>query len=262
MSHLDPDVLPLVALGEHVLSDDQTAHLASCPTCSGEVEALRHTADIGRSSLLIDTLEAPPQRVWNAISGELGFDPSVVPDPSSPDSSSPVTETSGGADASIAESVAIPHTPRDRTRARPRRWTRAVFALAATVALVVVVGGVWAVSSLPTTQPIASAELLAFPDHPGAHGEAVVEERGDERFVVVTLDAALIPGTFREVWLISADATRLVSLGTLDSESGTFPVPADVDLAEFVLVDISAEPDDGAPEHSGDSIVRGELQST
>ncbi|MDD9207375.1 hypothetical protein PU560_12990 [Georgenia sp. 10Sc9-8] len=30
-------------------------------------------------------------------------------------------------------------------------------------------------------------------------------------------------------------------------------------IAEFVVVDVSREPYDGAPAHSGDSIVRGEL---
>jgi len=34
---------------------------------------------------------------------------------------------------------------------------------------------------------------------------------------------------------------------------------ADVDLKNYVLVDVSQEPVDGDPNHSGDSIVRGEL---
>jgi hypothetical protein len=36
-------------------------------------------------------------------------------------------------------------------------------------------------------------------------------------------------------------------------------VPADVDLRDYVLVDVSQEPLDGNPAHSGDSIVRGQL---
>ena len=75
----------------------------------------------------------------------------------------------------------------------------------------------------------------------------------------VRLDAAAADGGYREVWLINADATALVSLGVLEGAQGTFPIPADVDLSEYVLVDISQEPADGDPTHSGDSIVRGEL---
>ena len=38
-------------------------------------------------------------------------------------------------------------------------------------------------------------------------------------------------------------------------------LPADLDLAEFPLVDVSVEPLDGNPTHSGDSVARGELTS-
>jgi anti-sigma-K factor RskA len=64
---------------------------------------------------------------------------------------------------------------------------------------------------------------------------------------------------FREVWLIKADASALVSLGVLEGSTGVFEVPDGIDLREYVLVDISLEPEDGDPDHSGDSIVRGEL---
>jgi hypothetical protein len=36
-------------------------------------------------------------------------------------------------------------------------------------------------------------------------------------------------------------------------------VPAGIDTGEYDLVDISEEPYDGDPTHSGDSIVRGQL---
>jgi hypothetical protein len=47
----------------------------------------------------------------------------------------------------------------------------------------------------------------------------------------------------------------------LHGESGTFAVPAGLDLDRFRLVDVSDEPRDGNPAHSGDSIVRGALRS-
>ena len=69
-------------------------------------------------------------------------------------------------------------------------------------------------------------------------------------------------GDVREVWLIRSDASGLVSLGLLEGDSGRFVVPDGIDLDEFTLVDVSAEPVDGDPAHSGDSIVRGELSET
>ena len=120
--------------------------------------------------------------------------------------------------------------------------------------------GVWAISQQPSLTEIAEATLAPFPDHPAAEGTAVVEERPDGSFVVrVEVSADAAPDTFREVWLITADASALVSLGVLEGTAQTFAVPADVDLRDYVLVDVSQEPVDGDPDHSGDSIVRGEL---
>ena len=75
----------------------------------------------------------------------------------------------------------------------------------------------------------------------------------------MTLEADVDPDSNREVWLITEDATEIISLGMLEGQTGEFVVPDAVDLREFVLVDVSDEPVDGDPTHSGDSIVRGAL---
>ena len=136
-----------------------------------------------------------------------------------------------------------------------------LFALAASIAAVLAIAGVW--TFVRTQQPveIASATLDAFPDHPDAVGTAEVTELSDgERTLTVSIDDFDESDGFREVWLITADASALVSLGELDGKKGTFVVPDDVDLRDYVLVDVSQEPLDGDPAHSGDSIVRGELE--
>ena len=51
------------------------------------------------------------------------------------------------------------------------------------------------------------------------------------------------------------------SLGLLD-DAGEYAIPADIDLSEFSVVDVSIEPDDGDPTHSGRSILRGTLVAT
>ena len=64
---------------------------------------------------------------------------------------------------------------------------------------------------------------------------------------------------YEEVWLISSDLKRLISIGVLSGQQGRFDIPADVNLKEYPIVDVSDEKLDGDPAHSGDSIVRGTL---
>jgi hypothetical protein len=105
---------------------------------------------------------------------------------------------------------------------------------------------------------VAEASLEALPGWTAA-GEATVEEAADgRRTLVLRLEGDEADG-FREVWLLDRDVTGLVSLGVLDGDEGRFAIPPGLDLADFPVVDVSAEPFDGNPAHSGDSILRGEL---
>ena len=65
---------------------------------------------------------------------------------------------------------------------------------------------------------------------------------------------------FHEVWLINVDGTRMVALGVLaEGDTGEFQVPQGLIDEGYRIVDISVEPDDGDPTHSGVSLARGEL---
>ncbi len=55
-----------------------------------------------------------------------------------------------------------------------------------------------------------------------------------------------------------APPTVVAEVG-LEGTEGRLPIPASVDLDDYAVVDVSAEPLDGDPTHSGDSIVRGIL---
>ncbi|MFT5564919.1 MAG: hypothetical protein ACI970_001656 [Myxococcota bacterium] len=90
---------------------------------------------------------------------------------------------------------------------------------------------------------------------------ATLTQVGDDRAVLVDLARLPTIDGFHEVWLLSADATRLVSLGPVRTD-GTYIVPANVDLIELPVLDVSAEPSDGDPGHSGDSLLRGQVTWT
>jgi hypothetical protein len=234
VSHPDPERLALIALGEPA-EPAERAHLDACSACADELTDLAAAVAVGRATVDVGELETPPERVWEGIAAEISAAPAEAAPP-----------------APVA--TAAP------TAARPSRG-RMLFALAASVAVLAgVVGAGIALRPTPALE-VAEATLDPFPAHPAARGSAIVEEDGDRRVVTVRLEDAEVADGYREVWLITADASALVSLGVLADDEGEFDVPPGIDLQEYVLVDVSVESEDGDPGHSGDSIVRGELRS-
>lgn len=259
MSHLDPELLALLALGEPAASDADREHLARCGSCSAELDELTHAVGVGRSTISEGSLERPPAVVWDRITTELDLtqSPEGLGRPVEASTSDTVTspgESPAKQDGESASAAEAGETGQGHSR-------RLLWTLAASTALVLALGGAWAVGSM-NTRPIAiaTAALEAFPAHPEATGSAEVAQRQDgERTLTVNVDASADPEQYREVWLIRNDGEALISLGILDAEESTFVIPEGLDLADYGLVDISFEPLDGDPAHSGDSIVRGAL---
>ncbi|TFV58550.1 UNVERIFIED_ORG: anti-sigma factor, partial [Bacillus sp. AZ43] len=95
-----------------------------------------------------------------------------------------------------------------------------------------------------------------------ASGRAEVREKPDgSRVVEVELDAPALQGEYYELWLIDADVVGMVPLGVVRPGSQTVELPAGLELGEFPMVDVSVEPLDGDPTHSGMSVARGEIDS-
>lgn len=241
MRHIDPDAVALAALGEPLDATDR-AHLSACADCAREVASLAATVAVGRAGAA-EQLVAPPDAVWERVRGELGLPDDLVPD---------------AAPAVPPVVAATPPAAPDEPRARP--WSRWWLAAAAGLVVGGVGGGLVAGALLRDDEDavLAEARLEALPGW-SATGDAVVEEAADgSRTLVVRLSGAEADG-FREVWLLDREATRLVGLGVLDGDEGRFTIPVGLDLDDFAVVDVSAEPFDGDPAHSGDSILRGEL---
>ena len=244
MAHPTPDDLALVALGEDA-APEVASHVAECLACVAEIEALAHVVAVGRSLGPDDTLLAPHARVWDQLSTRL-----VTPRPE-------VARPGPTAEAPVRDELAARRRPR-------RRW--APVAAAAAAALVVGLGGGFLLRGL--TSPGAPADdatqLNALPGWPGANGTAVVEDgSGGSRTLVVSMSmppTTHVDGTL-EVWVSDTRAEDMVRVGAMSGDTGRFPLPASMDLADHPIVDVSLEPPgDTDPRHSDVSVVRGRLR--
>ena len=210
-------------------------------------------------SLTLDDLgapEAPPASVWAGIQGELA----ASGDLTSAAATQPTVVHASGSVASLDAH-------------RERRNGRYRFLAAAAAAVVVVAGAVAVVATRggDDARVVATAQLTWDPasfDQLGANAAATAElVQGDDGYELVLTDAQLPTGTVDadlELWLIhvrddGSFDVQPVSLVDPDSP-GTYAVPADLDPATYSVVDISIEPRDGDEAHSGNSILRGELQ--
>jgi hypothetical protein len=279
MPHIDDETLALHALGEPVLDPEQRDHLQTCPACAETVRSLGRVVDAARTPVgtAQADLVAPPPSVWARVRGELdlgvsqtrgtelvaerpdGGTTSDLPGPErEPDPGAgvdvPGPETTGNA------SGATVVTPDFRAR---RRWLPTLVAACAALLLGIAGGVLWERRDVEGTEPtVASAALAPLPGWQGASGEAVVQESPDgRRQIVVSVDAPVPEGTYREVWLLRPDVSGLVSLGVLEGDQGRFDLPDGLDLTDYPLVDISEERFDGDPSHSGESVVRGDLSA-
>lgn len=264
-AHLDADALALLAIGEAPAGEAESQHLGECAACRAEFDALSGAASVARTTLGQGALVSPPSSVWAGIQRELGLPADLRPGPPAPlpavlaSVPSPAVLGEGESAAERPSPVSDLADARAR-RSRRRRLVAPLVGVAAAAALVTTVALSWDALRPAPPVTLASASLDALPAWAGASGEAVVLERPDgERVVSITVaDAAEAEGV-REVWLLTPEVDGLISLGLLEGDSGEFAIPAGIDLGEYPIVDVSLEPVDGDPAHSGDSIVRGAL---
>ena len=287
MQHCDDDVLALVALGEEPSFAD-AAHLNACGECRAEVESLRRLVTTVRVPVPEGAAVPPPARVWEEIAAATGatVTPRTVPAPAAPsDPMAPVAPAAGAAPARPAAPSASssgtssgtsssPSSARHRDdvaplarRRRAGSGMRSLLLVAASALVVGAAGGIVGTRALtPDPQPpkpklVTQVVLAALPVDPQAKGEARVLSTKSGR--ELTVDVSRLAGTsgFYEVWLIDRGVKKMIPLGILHGSQGQFAIPEGVDLSQYPIVDVSAEPLDGNPQHSGKSLLRGTIQA-
>lgn len=263
MPHCDPDELALAAFDEQLSAED-AAHLAGCAECQQEVASLRRSVDV----LAVPALAAPgqaiapPPQVWAAIAAATAVHVSPRPaavargvDIPGPSPVEPAEHELAGSGAGSATVVPIGSRSSRRSAAR---WLP--------LAAAVLVGGLIGAGAVAVTQGgaggavVAQAGLDPLPEQ-DASGVAEVRENRGVRELRVDLDLPELDDGYYEVWLLQSDAQRMVPVGVVHQGGNVLPLPADLDLAAYPLVDVSVEPLDGDPTHSGVSVARGQLST-
>ncbi|WFE60385.1 anti-sigma factor [Micromonospora sp. WMMD712] len=263
MQHLDHDRLVFLALGESEADDGEARHLDACAHCRAEVNGLRHVAGLGAGTQGLGDLPDPPEHVWQGIVAQVAAAEALpsLGDRRAAGVSAAAPTPGGGAGAESGASR--PGRAGGRRRRLPR-W--AVTAVTAAAAAAVGVAGTFAVLSGRADEPrapervvLASGSLTAYGTTPrDANGDARVFTDNQLHLHVANLPA--VPGYY-EVWLIDPATMRMFSVGVLNSGTGDalLPLPPNVDLRTYSVVDVSAEQYDNKPAHSGDSLLRGTL---
>ncbi len=202
-------------------------HELSDESEQAELSALRALAP--QAAEQVEWLQ-PPADLWNRIAADAGVSPGPPPG-RGPRSRSPSTVAAGG--HSRSRSPPQPSWPSSASPCSPADDSADEVAMVAEVQLATLAGG-----------GTGSAELVEHDGHLELHVHTAGLEAGDG---------------YLELWMIDPTVSKLVSLGPLRDDE-VYVLPSGVDPAEYPIVDVSAEPVDGNPAHSGASLLRGELE--
>lgn len=226
----------------------------------------------------------PPPSIWNAIVATVSADRDGQPDRT-------LTLTDVG-DGSVVADISPIELQATTTMALARRratdqpvlppatspWRRQWLPVAAAVAVTIVGGLVtWALSDelVGDDNTPVDGEVVAvteMTDEGLPEGSSPVAEIGEARLVrsegryYLDLDLDLdgdgadLPAVdgYYELWIRDAETDGVLSLGVVVGD-GRFALPGNLDPADFPIVDVSVEPIDGDPTHSGRSVWRGRL---
>jgi anti-sigma factor RsiW len=274
VQHSTPEQLALAALREP-LSDADAAHLAGCEQCRAEVASLQRAVD----ALAVPELAAPgasvapPMRVWESIAAATGVTATPRPEFVAGSGSAPEPPVAGTRSfSSVAPPVDEPPPADPETgTVVPFRARRRPLLLVAAAAVAGAAIGAGTVSVLrdgtpppdggPVASPVVAVDLDPLAENDASGRASVIERPDGTRVLEVELQAGDLDDRYYEVWLIDEAVEDMVPVGVARAGTVSFELPVGLDLGRFPIVDVSVEPLDGDPTHSGVSVARGVLDT-
>jgi Anti-sigma-K factor rskA len=261
VQHCDEEELSLLALGEPGAAEAEQ-HLATCPLCSAQLSALRQVVTAARDAGPGSTRVAPPPALWHRIAAETGVGVSARHE-------EVLRHSQDDAPPNVARQPNVTRRPSTRHRPNVRGADRPGLLLAAACLVIGLIAGglgTWLVtgdrsSQSPAAQVVAETRLAGLALAPSAIGEANVVTTPTGRRLDLDVQRLGTPQGFYEVWLIDPTVTKMVPIGVLSGSEGRFALPAGVDLSSYPLLDISIQPLNGDPKHSGRSVLRGTFKT-
>ena len=185
----------------------------------------------------------PPREVWLAIVEGIDSD---------------AADTHDDDDLLPSGHQEVVDVDRERTHRAPnalrRRRHRILAGLAFGVAAIVL-GFSFLTGDEDQAASIAHATNAGLPEP--YSGSATATVIGDGSAIRVEFTDPLPTVAPVELWLLNVESSEYRSLGLVDDDTKAFLVPDDIELGEFSTIDLSIEPNDGDPTHSGRSILRG-----
>ncbi|MDK1475423.1 anti-sigma factor [Streptomyces sp. 549] len=274
MRHIEPAELSELALGGESAQGPTAEHLHACAHCRTELAVLRRVVRAARTAAPEADRPTPPSpRVWQGIAAALSHDADGSPDTTDADPDATAADTPGGPAMPGGPSARSSAGPSARPAAagpvagQPRRSRRPALLAAACLAAGAVLGGtathlLGGGDPAPAMQAGPDVTLSPLPADLDAVGTVRLERLSDPSAREVRIRVEGLPRTsgFFEVWLMDADGKKLISIGVLHGDgTASLPLPPGVDIGEYSQVDVSDQPYNGSPEHSGRSLVRGAL---
>lgn len=213
----------------------------------------------------------PPPMVWDNIQAALAnTDELPAPNSEPVAGEAPAVEDRPMLSFVEPEDEVVPHEAvidlnaerAERAPATARKQRRHLL-LAAAASVLAVVAGLslfnMSTNPVPTLATEVTNDTLSEPYDGTATATLALD---DSPMLEISFDADLPTDEPVELWLIKPDLSDMRSLGIVQPGDTEWDWPADLDPAEYSVVDLSVEPADGDPTHSGRSILRGTLTST
>lgn len=241
----------------HALSADDERRFRAALAAHPEWQAIAQ-ADAGAAGLLAETAATvdPPASIRSALLAQIALTPQgSTPDADEPRAAVPAPE-SLTRESLVPESPAAEESAAEVPTRKPRRWGRAIFALAACLAVLVGVG-IGAVALNQQLNPPASVVALQEIEAAGDAEQATVELddggtatahwSGSVGKAVLVADGLPSPGEGEtyELWFVRGDAP--VSAGVFDVDGGDATALLDGDMQAGDAIAVTVEQAGGSP---------------